>query len=65
MVPHGGGPAHRALFWRGALSWRGPDTGQILAADPDSSERDKQGNQRDSRCGEEPAGEPSGEGMRR
>ena len=59
MVLHGSGLARRALFWRG------PDTSQILTADPDGSKRDKQGKQRDSRRGEEPAGEPGGEGMRR
>ena len=37
MVLHGSGLARRALFWRG------PDTGQILTADPDGSKRDKQG----------------------
>ena len=43
MVPQGGRLAHRALFWRGPVFSRGSDTGQILTADPDGNERDKQG----------------------
>ena len=49
MLLHRGGLARRALVQRG------PGADQVLAANPDGGEGDKQGEQRDSRRGEEPA----------
>jgi hypothetical protein len=54
MLPHGGGLACRVFMGRE------PGTGQVLATDPGGGQRGQQGEQRDSRRGQEPAGEPGG-----
>jgi hypothetical protein len=59
MLPHGGGLAC-CVFLR-----RGSGAGQFLGANPDGGECDEQGEQRDSRRDQEPAGVPGGQGVRR